>query len=208
MLVNDATVIVVDDDPAVRRSVSRLARSAGYNVRAFASPVDFLGEPLPPGPACVLLDMCMEGLSGLDVQEQLRKNDRRVPILFLSGQGTVPTATAGMKHGAEDFLEKPFKPTELIAAIGRAVEQDRSRAADRGERGEWKRRYETLTPREQDVMKLVVTGLLNKQAAAELGISEKTIKVHRARVMEKMGIKSLAALVHIADRIGIERTVV
>ena len=200
---SDATVFIVDDDPSVRRSVSRLVRSAGFEVKAFASPKQFLRQDLPQGPACVLLDMCMEGLTGLDVQELLRQNDRHVPVVFLSGHGTVPMATAGMKGGAEDFLEKPFQPTDLIAVIRRALERDTLSSTHRREREALMLRYQSMTPREQEVMGLVVTGLLNKQAAAELAISEKTIKVHRARVMEKMQVESLAELVRIAERIGI-----
>jgi RNA polymerase sigma factor (sigma-70 family) len=145
----------------------------------------------------------MDGLTGLEVQRALQQNPRRVPVIFLSGHGTIPTATAGMKRGAEDFLEKPFRPDDLLAAIERAIEHDRVQSADRIEREQLRRLHATLTPREQEVMELVVTGLLNKQAAAELGISEKTVKVHRARVMEKMRAESLAALVHLAERIGL-----
>ena len=198
-----ATVLVVDDDPAIRRSVSRLMRSAGYAVKTFASPSEFLSQPLPNEPACVLLDMCMDGMTGLEVQERLRQGDRRVPVVFLSAHGTVPTAALGFKHGAADFLEKPVRPDELLAAVGHAIEHDRSQAAGRAELDEFRQRFNGLTPREQEVMRLVVSGRLNKQAAAELDISEKTIKVHRARVMEKMRVESLAALVLTAERIGL-----
>jgi FixJ family two-component response regulator len=207
MFPTDATVLVVDDDPAVRRGVSRLARSAGFNVKTFASPLEFLDYPLPASPTCVLLDMCMEPLSGLEVQSALKQNARQVPIVFLSGRGTIPTATASIKEGAEDFLEKPARPRELIDAIGRAVERDRSRSADRSDLDGLRQHYESLTAREQQVMALVVSGMLNKQAAAELNISEKTIKVHRARVMEKMQVESLAALVRIAERLGVHAPV-
>jgi RNA polymerase sigma factor (sigma-70 family) len=200
----DATVFVVDDDPSVRRSLSRLVKSAGYEVKTFASPTKFLDEQLPQSATCVLLDMCMDGdLNGLDVQRALRQKDRKPPILFLSGHGTVSSATEGMKAGAEDFFEKPFRPMDLLTAIGRAIDRDRSSSNERKEQDALRQRYDTLTPREQQVMKLVVTGLLNKQVAAELGISEKTVKVHRARVMEKMQVESLAALVRSAQRLGI-----
>ena len=199
----DATVVIVDDDPAVRKSVSRLVRSAGFAVKAFGSPEEFLRHPLPEGPSCVLLDMRMETMTGLEVQDVLRGNERRVPVVFLSGHGTVPDAVTTIRHGAEDFLEKPIRPDELLEAVSRAIEHDRAGSAERAGRAEMRRRFESLTPREQEVMALVVTGLLNKQAAAELGISEKTIKVHRARVMEKMGVESLAALVVVAERIGL-----
>jgi RNA polymerase sigma factor (sigma-70 family) len=203
MPTHDATVLVVDDDPPVRRGVSRLVRAAGFSVKTFGSPQEFLRYELPQGPACVVLDMCMDGLTGIDVQNALHERPRHIPIVFLSGHGTIPTATTTIKHGAEDFLEKPFRPKELIAAIRRAIEHDRSQSADRSDREELERRYNTLTPREQEVMRLVVSGLLNKQSAAELGISEKTIKVHRARVMEKMQVESLADLVRLAERMGI-----
>ena len=199
----DTTVLVVDDDPAVRRAVSRLVRTAGFNVRTYASPQEFLRQELPDGPACVVLDMFMDGLTGLEVQDVLRASTRRPPIIFLSGYGTIPTATLAIKRGAEEFLEKPVRAKELIEAIRRAVERDRSLSAQRADQQELARRYDTLTPREREVMSLVVSGLLNKQAAAELNISEKTIKVHRARVMEKMGTKALAELARIAERIGV-----
>jgi FixJ family two-component response regulator len=196
------TVLVVDDDPAIRRSVARLIRSAGFDARTFASPVEFLRHPLPDGPSCVLLDMCMDGMTGLEVQQALRRNARHIPIVFLSGRATIPIAAAGFKQGADDFLEKPARPQQLIEAVSRAIEHDRGQCADRADRAALQRRVDRLTPREQEVMGLVVTGLLNKQVAAELGISEKTVKVHRSRVMDKMEVESLAALVHIAERLG------
>src|SRR5688572_6301439 len=128
-----ATVLVVDDDAAIRQSVSRLVRAAGYSVKTFASPVEFLSYPLPDGPSCVLLDMCMEGMTGLEVQDRLRQGNRHVPVVFLSGHGTIPTAALGFKHGADDFLEKPVRPGELLDAVSRAIEHDRSRAAGRAE---------------------------------------------------------------------------
>jgi len=202
--VGSATVLIVDDDPVIRRSMSRLIRSAGYSVQTFASPADFLQSPLPAEPTCVLLDMFMDGMTGLEVQDQLRRRDRRhVPIVFLSGHATVPDAAVGFKHGAADFLEKPVRPKELIEALKRAIEGDRTQSADQAELESFRQRFEALTPREQEVMRLVVSGRLNKQAAAALEISEKTIKVHRARVMEKMRVDSLAALVLVAERLGL-----
>ena len=198
-----AMVVVVDDDPVVRRSIARLVRSVGFDVKTFAAPQEFLEQALPIGPSCVVLDMCMEGMTGLEVQERLCQGDRRVPIIFLSAHGTVPTAAAGFKHGAQDFLEKPARPGELLDAVRRAIDSDRSHAAERAELADIRRRFAALTPREQEVMRLVVSGRLNKQAAGELGISEKTIKVHRARVMEKMRAESLAALVLMAERIAL-----
>ena len=198
---NDATVLIVDDDADIRRSTSRLLRAAGYAVTGFASPQEFLEHPLPLGPCCVILDMCMDGMTGLEVQERLCESDRHVPVVFLSAHGTVPTAAAGFKHGAHDFLEKPARPKQLIEAVASAIARDRVHAAGRAELEDIRRRFAALTPREQEVMRLVVSGRLNKQAASELGISEKTIKVHRARVMEKMRAESLAALVLMAERL-------
>jgi FixJ family two-component response regulator len=203
MKADAATVLLVDDDPAVRRGVSRLVRAAGFEVKTFGSPMDFLLDALPAGPACALLDLFMEEMSGLQVQDALRRTDRRLPVVFLSGRGTIPDVVAGFKGGAADFLEKPVPPKELVAAVCRAIAHDRGQLADLAARAEQRRRYERLTPREQEVMAQVVSGQLNKQAAADLGISEKTIKVHRARVMEKMEVESLAALVRVAGRLGV-----
>jgi len=201
--VGGATVLVVDDDPAVRNGVSRLVRAAGFTVETFAEPEAFLRRGPPAGPACVLLDLCMEGMTGLQVQEALREGDRQVPVVFLSGHATIPEAVTGLKQGAFHFLEKPFRPDELLDAVGRAIEQDRARAAEREKLGELTARFDLLTPREKEVMSLVVSGLLNKQAAAELGIAEKTIKVHRARVMEKMNVESLPELIFLSQRLGL-----
>jgi FixJ family two-component response regulator len=197
----EATVLVVDDDTAIRRGLSRLVRAAGFSVKTFASPAEFLRHEFPAGPACVVLDVCMQELTGLDVQNALRSNGRNLPIIFLSGQGTIPVVTATIKLGAEDFLEKPVRRKVLLEAIHRAVERDRAGMQGRASHKLDHALYDTLTPREKQVMALVVTGLLNKQVAAELGISEKTIKVHRARVMEKMKVESLAALVRLAERV-------
>jgi FixJ family two-component response regulator len=201
-----ATVLLVDDDPAILRSLSRLVRSAGFEVQAFASPEDFLRHQLPSGPACVLLDMQMEGMSGAEVHLALRRTARHVPVIFLSGCATLPSAVAEVKRGAADFLQKPVVSEVLLNAVNRAVNTDRAGSEERANEAEIERRYATLTPREQEVMLLVVSGLLNKQAAADLGISEKTIKVHRARVMEKMGVQALPQLVLMAQRLGLVET--
>jgi FixJ family two-component response regulator len=197
------TVLLVDDDSGVRRSVSRLIRAAGLGVQTFSSPGDFLCQDLPAGPACVVLDMYMDGMNGLEVQDALRRNARQLPVVFISGSATVPTAAACFKGGAEDFLEKPVRAKELLDAVHRALDHDASRSAERAELDNLRRRHDQLTPREQEVMVLVVAGLLNKQVAGELFISEKTVKVHRARVMEKMEVESLAELVLIAQRLGV-----
>jgi FixJ family two-component response regulator len=197
------TVLVADDDADVRRSVSRLMRSAGFQVRTFASPAGFLLEDLPAGPACLVLDMYLDEMTGLEVQAALRARPRQLPVVFVSGQSTITTASAGFKAGAEDFLEKPVKAKDLLEAVRRAVQHDAARRANRADLDALRRHYDELTPREQEVMSLVVAGLLNKQVAGELGISEKTVKVHRARVMEKMDVESLAALVLLAQRLGV-----
>ena len=197
------TVLILDDDAVIRRSVSRLLRSAGYEVKTFASPAEFLQHELPAGPTCLLLDMCMDGMTGLEVQDRLMQGDRHLPVVFLSAHGSVPAAAAGFKHGAEDFLEKPVRADALLEAVRRAVEHDRRRLAERVEADCFRQRFDALTPREQEVLRYVVSGRLNKQAAAELGISEKTIKVHRARVMDKMRVESVAALVLVAERLGL-----
>lgn len=197
----DGTVVVVDDDQSVRQSVARLVRAAGYSAKTFSSPVQFLKQPLPPGPACLVLDFFMDGLNGLEVQQALHGNARNIPIVFLSGHGDVRIATTAMKGGADDFLEKPFKPDQLMGAVRHAIECDREASAARADHDEVVRRYKSLTAREREVMDLVVQGLLNKQVAAELGISEKTVKVHRGRAMEKMRVESLAELVRLSEQL-------
>jgi FixJ family two-component response regulator len=197
-------VFVVDDDPSVRKALTRLMRSAGYDVTTFASAHEFLDRAKSEEqPGCVVLDVRMPGLSGLDLQAELQKIHTTLPIVFMTGHGDIPMSVRAMKAGAVDFLPKPVKDTELL----RAIEQARARAAQEHaaatELQSIQGRFETLTPREREVMALVVRGLLNKQIAFELGTVEKTIKVHRARVMDKMQVESLAELVRIAERIGI-----
>jgi FixJ family two-component response regulator len=199
---DSATVYVLDDDTSVRQGVARLIRSAGYSARTFSSPNQFLKQPPPDGPACLVLDVFMDDLNGLEVQQALLQNQRNLPIVFLSGHADVPMTVKAMKCGAEDFLEKPFHPTALIGAIRRAVERDRQGAAERSGRADVLRRFTSLTVREREVMALVVTGRLNKQVAFDLGISEKTVKVHRGRAMEKMQVESLAELVRLAEYLG------
>lgn len=196
----DATVVTVDDDPSVRRALGRLLRAAGYRVEAYASAEEFLACSLPAPPACVVLDVGMPGLGGLDVQQTLRARGAELPIVFITGQGDIPTSVRAMKAGAVDFLTKPFHEDELLAAIEQALRRD-ARAAD-AEAAELRRRYETLSPRECEVMALIVSGMLNKQAGRRLGVCEKTVKAHRARVMHKMGAASFAELVRMAGRLG------
>jgi FixJ family two-component response regulator len=198
----DATVLIVDDDAAVRNSVARLVRAAGYAAKAFPVPAEFLEQPLPQGPACLVLDFQMDGMNGLEVQQALANNPRRrLPIVFLSGQGSIKTATEALKKGADDFIEKPFQSNRLLEAVRHALELDRQALSDQEDRDEVTHCNDQLTGREREVMGLVVRGKLNKQVAADLGISEKTVKVHRGRVMEKMQVDSLAELVRLAERV-------
>jgi FixJ family two-component response regulator len=200
----DPEILIVDDDSSMRRALERLVRSMGYRTRSFATAQDFLRADLPSGTmGCLVLDVQMPGMSGIDLQEELRRRDLPIPIVFITGHGTVPMSVQAMKHGAVDFLEKPFDEHELVKAVSRAMEKGRQALALRLELRELRERYGRLTPREQEVLALVVSGMLNKQIASELGASEKTIKVHRGRVMEKMQAGSLADLVRMAGKLGI-----
>lgn len=197
------TVYVVDDDETIRRALERLVRSVGLEVRSFASAREFLALESPAGPACVVLDVRMPGPSGLDLQQELARTGRGIPVIFMTGHGTVPMTVRAMKAGAVDFLEKPFDDQVLLDAVQRALERDRHALDERGVLDELRRRLASLTPREREVFERVVRGLLNKQIGAELGASEKTIKVHRGRVMRKMRARSVADLVRMAERAGI-----
>jgi RNA polymerase sigma factor (sigma-70 family) len=199
----DPTVFLVDDDPAVRKAIERLLRSAGFAIRAFESAEAFLAAHEPDHPGCALLDIAMSGLSGIEVQRLLNEGGQARPVIFLTGHGDVPTSVGAMKSGAVDFLTKPVDESALLQAIERALAADRRQRAERQEREVIERRLATLTGREREVMRHVVAGLLNKQVAARLGVAEKTVKVHRARLMEKMGADSLAALVRMTERAGI-----
>lgn len=196
-------VFVVDDDPSVRRSLTRLLASAGYTVEAFASAKEFLGREPYAGPCCLVLDVRMPGLNGLDLQETLAATGRRMSIVFVTGHVDVPMSVRAMKRGAADLLTKPVDDRDLLAAIRRALAQDVEDLGEEARVTEVRRRVNLLSPRETEVFALVVTGMPNKQIAAALGISEKTIKVHRARVMDKMQAGSVADLVRLADRVGV-----
>lgn len=198
----DATVYLVDDEPSVLRAMSRLLRAAGHQVSAFRSPQEFLAGHDPAAPGCVVLDLAMPGLNGLELQRALSESGCQRPIIFVTGHGDVPSSVRAMKAGAVDFLTKPVSEDELLAALHRAIERDRlSRQAHAGLQA-FAERLKTLTPREREVLQHVVAGQLNKQIAAELGIVEKTIKVHRSRVMEKMGVRTVADLVRMTERIA------
>jgi FixJ family two-component response regulator len=198
-------VHLVDDDPSVRRALTRLLRAAGLEVASFGSAEAFLASPPPEGASCAVLDLRMPGLDGLALQEELQRRGIDMPLLFISGHADVKSTVGAMKRGALDFLEKPVSDTQLLDGVRRALERDRVRRLERGDRATLDARLARLTPRERDVFALVAAGLLNKQVAGELAITEKTVKVHRARVMEKMEAGSLAELVRLADRLGLSR---
>lgn len=194
---------IVDDDPSVRRGLARLIKAAGYRVEVFASAREFLARPQQEDPCCLLLDVRMPGLTGLELQEALASAGRRMSIVFVSGHGDVAGTVKAMKGGAIDFLTKPVDARDLLGAIERAVTNALAAQREQARATDVQGRLKTLTAREAQVFALVVTGMLNKQIAAELGVVEKTVKVHRARVMEKMRAGSLAELVQLADRAGI-----
>jgi FixJ family two-component response regulator len=198
-----AAVFVVDDDPFVRKALERLLRSAGYNAMTFASASEFLNFSCPDTPGCLVLDIKMPELSGLELQDRVSEKGLSLPIIFITGHGTVPASVRAFKAGAMDFLQKPFKERELLDAVDRGIEKDRRLRRERKEMKTLCARLKTLTPRECEVFSHVASGLLNKQVAFDLGISEKTIKVHRARVMQKMGARSLADLVRFAEKLAI-----
>jgi FixJ family two-component response regulator len=198
-----AIVFVVDDDAAMRQSLSNLIRSVGLRVEAFASAQEFLRSKRADVPGCLVLDVRLPGLSGLDLQKRMAEADIEIPIIFITGHGDIPMTVRAMKAGAVEFLTKPFRDQDLLDAVQQALERDRTARAQREVIDELRPRLESLTPREQQVMGLVVAGLLNKQIAGKLGTSETTVKVHRHQVMEKMGADSLAELVRMADRLKI-----
>jgi FixJ family two-component response regulator len=195
-------VFLVDDDPLFRRSTERLIRTAGLNVQPFSSARDFLESPRPEGPACLVLDVRMPGLSGMDLQRELAQSGFHIPIIFITGHGDIPMSVRAMKAGAVEFLTKPFRSRVLLDAIRAAIERDRSALQKQSETRELRERYEQLTPREREVMTLVAKGLLNKQVAGELSTTEATIKFHRAHIMQKMRADSLADLIQMAEKLG------
>ena len=204
MISHEPQVFVVDDDPSVQRSICRLLRTAGLSAQTFSSPKEFLDGEVPAGATgCVVLDVRMPGMSGLDLQEELQRRGVRLPIVFITGHGTIPMSVRAMKQGALDFLEKPFNSETLIEAIRRAIGRSQETATEEHERRDLEKKFESLAPRQREVFQRVVTGKLNKQIALELGIVEKTVKLHRARVMKKMQAGSLAELVQLAERLNL-----
>jgi len=201
--VSAPVVFVVDDDASIRDSLRRLITSVGFKVEVFPSARAFLGARRPEVAGCLVLDVRLPGLSGLDLQRELAATNAELPIIFLTGHGDIPMSVRAMKAGAVEFLTKPFREQELLDAIRSAIERDRTMRAERQERSELGRRYASLTPRERDVMAGIIAGLLNKQIAGELGTREPTVKEQRGHVMAKMQAGSVAELVRIASRLGI-----
>ncbi len=198
------TVFVVDDDDSVRNSLVRLLKSMGYPARPYASASEFLEAwRRDPAPGCLVLDVQLPGLNGIELQEQLRGSGFLIPIIFITGHGDIPMSVRAMRAGAVDFLAKPFQDEDLLRAVQEAIAQDQEQQTEHLERESVAARFATLTPREREVMALVVRGLPNKQIANKLGIAEKTIKVHRGRVMEKMKLQSVANLVRASQKLGI-----
>ena len=199
-------VLVIDDDASLREALSSLFRSIGLQAKTFASAAEFLQFKLPDAPICLVLDVRLPGVSGLDFQAELAKAHIDIPIVFMTGYGDIPMTVRAMQAGAVTFLPKPFREQEMLDAVQVGLERDRNRRKSAGDNAKLKTSFDTLTGREQEIMGLVTSGLMNKQIAGELGVSEITVKVHRGNVMRKMGAKSLAELVRMADALGVRRT--
>jgi FixJ family two-component response regulator len=202
---DDHIVFIVDDDERIREALGELLASHQIHSVSFGSAGDYIGADKPDVPACLILDIELPDINGLDLQGQIAKGDHP-PIVFITGHGDIPSSVRAIKHGAVDFLTKPFSDTDLMTAVNAALAQDREQRSARAEMGMLQQRYMELTPREREVLPLVVSGLLNKQAAAELGISEVTLQIHRRNVMQKMAAASLADLVRVAERLEIPVT--
>lgn len=199
-------VFVIDDDASMRDAVSRLLNAVGLTVQTFASAREFLAGKLPDVPGCAVLDVRLPGLSGLDLQREMVERGIHIPVIFITGHGDIPMSVQAMKAGAVEFLTKPFRDQDLLDAVRSGIQLDRQGRKERAELAELRDGHRQLTPREREVMSLVVAGLLNKQIALRLGTSEKTIKIHRSHVMQKMRADSLADLVRMSQKLGIETT--
>jgi FixJ family two-component response regulator len=205
-LETEPIVFVVDDDPSMRKALANLFRSVGLRAEVFGSARDLLESELPDVASCLVLDIRLPGPSGLDFQAELAKANIQIPIIFMTGHGDIPMTVKAMKAGAIDFLTKPFRDQDMLDAVATAIERDRARRKDQKAVAELRAVFETLTTRERDVFALVASGLMNKQIAAEIGLAEITVKIHRGHIMRKMGARSLADLVRMAEMLGIHRT--
>lgn len=197
------SIVVIDDDPSIRKALANLFKSVGFAVELYGSPQEFLSGNRPDQPGCIVLDVRFPGRSGLDMQRELAQNPAQLPIIFITGYGDIAMSVRAMKAGAVEFLTKPFRDQDLLDAVAAALERDRIRRADDRRLSELRARFETLTGRERQVMSLVVAGRLNKQVASELGVSEMTVKMHRRQVMRKMQAAGVAQLVRLADQLGV-----
>jgi FixJ family two-component response regulator len=197
----DAVVIIIEDDASMREAIMTLIETVGLNGHMYASGQEFLQHAPPDGPSCLVLDVRLPGLSGLNLQRELAMRGMDIPIIFITGHGDIPMSVQAMKAGAVEFLTKPFRDQDLLDAIAQALERDRAARRQRADMTALRQRYDTLTAREREVMRLTVAGLLNKQIASELGTSEKTVNIQRGRMMQKMQADSIAALVRIAEKL-------
>jgi len=199
-------VLVIDDDPSVRNGLTFLFRSVGFETRAFGSTQEFVESKLPDVPSCLVLDVRLPGQSGLDFQAELEKANIHIPIIFMTGHGDIPMTVRAMKGGAIDFLAKPFRDQDILDAVATAIDRDRKWRASEKVLSDLRPLFETLSPREREVMALVSSGLMNKQIAAEMNLAEITVKIHRGRIMKKMRARSVADLVKMAEALGVHRT--
>ena len=203
--VEEPIVFIIDDDPSMRRALTNLFQSVGLKVEAFGSAQDMLQSKLPDVPSCLVLDVRLPGLSGLDLQADLAKANTHIPIIFITGHGDIPMTVRAMKGGAVDFLTKPFRDQDMLDAVVAAIERDRKRREAERTVANVRSLFETLTPREREVLALVASGLMNKQIAAELGLAEITVKIYRGQLMRKMGARALADLIRMTETLGIRR---
>jgi len=203
---DESIIFIVDDDESVREALGSLFRSVGYNVEMFGSAADLLRGKLPDVASCLVLDVRLPGLSGLDFQAELAKANIQVPIIFMTGHGDIPMSVKAMKAGAVDFLSKPFRDQDMLDAVALALDRDRKRREAEKQLSDLRLRFEGLTPREREVMGLVTAGMMNKQIAGELNLSEITVKIHRGHVMRKMNVRSLADLVRMGELLGVRQT--